>query len=315
MGGLGIVVNPYAGGNHRHAQRVARLTDLVGTAGWVREPRAFDELAGVVREYRDRGVDVLAVCGGDGSFFRVLSAAGAVYGGEGFPRFLPLRAGSMNTIANGLGCPRWSPERMVTAVVAMRERGGRPPVQSRLLLRVNGTHLGFMSGAGVIVGFLQAYYEAGRPGRLGAALVLGRLAASALTGGPFVARVLRRVEASVDSDGVRVPFETFSVLYASTIADIGLGFRPTYRAGERPDRFHLLAGPVTAKELLRVLGRIRRGVPTGSPHLADRLAQRVRIEFARPEPYMVDGDVLESTERLSIEAGPTIEIVTGVDVA
>ena len=52
--------------------------------------------------------------------------------------------------------------------------------------------------------------------------------------------------AELRCDGVRVPFATYTVIYASTIEDIGLGFRPTYRARERPGHFHVFAGPIGA---------------------------------------------------------------------
>jgi len=310
VSGFGIVVNPQAGGNRRVADRTERLATLVGNDGVVREADRLEQLVEGAREFRDRGIDILGLCGGDGSFFRALSAVAEVYGPDPLPVFLPLRAGTMNTVARGVGAPRGRPERVVERLVGQRRRGEALPTSARQLLRVNGTLLGFMVGAGVIVGFLQAYYGGRVQGPVGAAQLLAKLAMSALNGGRFVKAVFDWVDADVRCDGDRVPFGRFSVIYASTIKDIGLGFRPTYRASDELGRFHLLAGPLGAVETVRCLPRIHRGLPTESSRLYDRVARRVVVEFRQPKPYMIDGDVMNPVSGFGIEAGPVLQVVT-----
>jgi diacylglycerol kinase family enzyme len=265
----------------------------------------------VAVEMRRRRVELLAVCGGDGSFFRTLSALAEVYGRAPLPMFLPLRGGSMNTIARGLGCRRATPEAALEAVLRACAEGEKLDVIERALIRVNGRYVGFMSGAGTVVGFLQAYYDGPRKGPLGAARLMGRLAWAAAFRTALIPRVFRWVRARARCDGGEVPFAEFSFFYASNVAEIGIGFRPTYRAGERTDSFHFLAGPLTARDFLRSLGRIYRGLPTGLPNMYDALARRVEIEFEEPQPFMVDGDILDPERRLALEAGPVLRIVRG----
>jgi len=308
---IGVVINRRASGNSGARARAQDLAEILGAKGWVAIPGSFGELSEVIGEFREREIGVLAACGGDGTFFRTLTAMLQVYDGAPRPVFLPLRAGAMNTIARGVGCPAWKPERMLASVVnAGREQSLE--LTSRALLCVNNESFGFMAGAGTIVSFLQAYYQAPRQGPWGALSLLARLAASAIAGGAEARRVLRWLDAEVTCDGTRVPFATYSVIYAGTIADIGLGFRPAYRAAESLDHFHCLAGPIQARELIRRLGRIRRGVATGSPQLYDGIAQRLTVEFRTAEPYMIDGDVLEPVRRLTIEVGPELRIIRRV---
>src|SRR5262245_52835020 len=122
---VGVIINPHAGGNRRLRDRVRRLTAIVGGAGWVRETGSFELLDAVAAEFRDRGVSVVAVCGGDGSFSRVLTTLLRTYDQQPLPLLLPLRGGTMNTIARGVGAPRTTAERAVQNVVA-RLRAGRP---------------------------------------------------------------------------------------------------------------------------------------------------------------------------------------------
>src|SRR5262249_62264653 len=115
-------------------------------------------MAAVAREFRHERIDILAVCGGDGSFFRTLTAIVRAYAGDPLPHFLPLRAGSMNTIARSVGCRRGSPERVLADTV-VDYRAGRPfETTERHLMVVNQQDLGFMVGAGAIVSFLRVYY-------------------------------------------------------------------------------------------------------------------------------------------------------------
>jgi diacylglycerol kinase family enzyme len=312
VAGIGVVINPAAGGNRQTADRLDRLARVVGSAGWVRETRSLEHLPEVAEECRQSEVDLLAVCGGDGTYTRTLSALHEVYAGHPLPTFLPLRAGTMNTVARSIGAPRWQPERMLAQIVAEYRQG--QPLQSmeHQLLRVNDRSLGFMVGAGVVVGFLEEYYQTSRTGPVGASALLARLIASVLTGGPLVARVFRWIDASMTCDDVAVPFQRFSVLYASSIEDIGLGFRPTYRAREQRGRFHLFAGPLDARELVNNLGKIRRGMPTGSPKVHDATTQRLQVRFGQPTSYMIDGEIMPETTELVVETGPILRIVTEV---
>ena len=94
---IAVVVNPSAGRNRRTAARVDRLADVLGGQGWVRETHSLEQLADVARECQVRQVELLGVCGGDGTLARTLTALVRAYGSDALPCILPLRAGTMNT--------------------------------------------------------------------------------------------------------------------------------------------------------------------------------------------------------------------------
>jgi diacylglycerol kinase family enzyme len=309
VAGIGVVINPSAGGNRQTTDRLDRLARVVGSTGWVRETQSLEHLPEIARACRQSEVDILAVCGGDGTYTRTLSALHQVYVDRPLPTFLPLRAGTMNTVARAVGSPAWQPERMLAQIVAEYRQGQPLASMEHQLLCINGKFLGFMVGAGVIVGFLEEYYGSDRTGPVGAAALLARLIASVLTGGSLVTKVFQWADASITCDGVPAPFQRFSVLYASSIEDIGLGFRPTYRARERQGQFHLFAGPLDARELVNNLGKIRRGVPTGSPKVHDVTTKCLRARFDQPTAYMVDGEIMPATTELVVETGPVLRVV------
>ena len=94
------------------------------------------------------------------------------------------------------------------------------------------------------------------------------------------------------------------LIVAGTIANAGLGFKPTYRGNAVPGRLHLVATGLGPAELARnavrcLLGRRLKG----RPHY-DLLAAEVRIRFARPQTYTFDGDLFrEHRRRLRFDLG------------
>lgn len=309
MPGIGVVLNPHARANRRSRDRAQLFADAIGNDGVVRQTNSLEEMEELARELHERGIDILAVCGGDGSFFRALSAMVRAYGSDPLPQFLPLRAGSMNTIARSVGCRHGSPERVLVHTVA-DYRAGRPfEVTERHLIQVNGEHFGFMVGAGVVANFLQVYTASGTAGPRTAAKLFWRLVVSSLVHSPLSRSLLQPLEADIDCDDERVPHRRFTFIYASSIIDIGLGFKATYLATRKRGFFHLLAGPILPRHVLPRLWRLWHGLPLELDELYDNLARHVRVEFSRPSHYMIDGDVLGIVPRLDVVTGPRLTII------
>lgn len=309
MGGFGVVVNPHAGRNRDERDRAEDLRRLVGDRGSVWETQDFGEIEDAARGFRAAAIEVLAICGGDGSFFRTLSAMVRVYDGAPLPRFLPLRAGSMNTIARGVGCRRGSPEAVLAAVLDDHDAGCPFDLAEYDLLCVNRRHHGFITGAGLIVNFLQAYYERPQRGPLAAATLLARLSVGGLLRSQEVRRLFETTRASIVCDGRELGTSDLRVIFGSTVAEIGLGFRLAYKAGSCPGTFHFLAGSPAPLEVLFRLPAVRRGRGLDLPGWHDLLARRVVLELERPTAYMVDGDILEKVTRLELGTGPRLSII------
>jgi diacylglycerol kinase (ATP) len=310
MSSIGVVVNPQAGRNRHVGDRAARLGHLVGPQGWVRETASLEQLADAAAECRERDVDVIGVCGGDGTLARTITALVREYGPDSsLPPILPLRAGTMNTVARAMGCSSWRPERMLAEIVGEQRRGEPLPLTEHQLICVNGRHYGFMVGTGVPVEFLRVYYDQPQRGARGAVKTLIELTSSALVGGRTIRRVFRPAPAELLADGRPGPFDAYTVVYASTIEDIGLGFRPTYRARERAGRFHVFAASIGALAFITKLPAIRLARPTHSRHVHDVLASDLRVEFRDPTFYMIDGDIMEPTTQLDVRLGPVVRVI------
>lgn len=311
MGGIGVVVNPHAGRRRRRQNRAARLAGIVGKDGLVRETQTPEDVAGVAREFLEREIDILAIFGGDGSVFRSLSAFVPVYEGRELPPILPLRAGTINFVAASIGCRRGDPEKVLAHVVRDYRQGGTHDVTERDLLCVNGTQYGFAFGCGAVVNFLRAYYGTYGGGRLAAVSLLSKVVLSSMTDASYARSIVQPVEADIFCDEERVPFRVFTVVLGATVTQVALGFKPTYLGSRKRGYLHLVAGPVGAREFMRNIVRFYRGFPTGEDRLYDNLARRVIVRFARPEAYMLDGDVLAPVGELEVHTGPRVTMIRG----
>jgi diacylglycerol kinase family enzyme len=310
--GIGVIVNPHARGNVNGGdERAQQLADVLGSDGVVRVTESLPAIQEVAREFRGRDTEILAICGGDGSYHCTLTGFRGVYGDAPLPLLLPLRAGTINYVAKATGGRRGRPEQVLARVVRDYRHGRTYETTERDLLRVNGTEYGFVLSFGTAVNYLRAYYAMEKQGPLQAARLLTRLIVSALAGTHISRAVFQAIAADVECDGLPVPFRQFTFFFAATVDRIALGFRPTYLATRKPGYFHVVGGPIPASRLIRRALRVYRGFPTGEPTLYDNLGRRLTIRFFRPEHYMLDGDILAPADRLEVDVPCRVTFIRG----
>ncbi|MBU6282699.1 hypothetical protein KGQ64_10695 [bacterium] len=311
MGGIAVILNPHAGGNVDASARAGKLRRIVGDQGEVFETRDLGELSTSIERALDARPEILALCGGDGSYFRAFTAIEQQVGDGPWPEILPLPAGTINNLAHAVQSMASSPERLLSRVVFDHARGIAHAKAEVDLFRVGPSDVGYIFGAGMIVNFLRAYYATEQPSPASAARLIARLIGSAAVRGPLQAKIFQPFEADVVCDGERVPHRSYRMLIASSVRAIGLGFEPFYLAGRHPGHFHVLGGPARAMRLIRRLPRFRKGFPANDPQLYDNLAGEMQVEFARPSWYTVNGDLLGPVRRIELRRLRRITVVRG----
>ena len=227
------------------------------------------------------------------------------YGLERLSAFAILRGGIVNTIAGNLAI-HGRPDELLGRVVAAARNGGVPTV-AQDLIEVNGLY-GFLFASLMGARFLEAYYGGLAPGLISATVLTARTVVSSFIQGRTARWLFSPVAVTLTVDGVALPSEAYRLLVASTVPDVGMGFRVPWQAGREPGRFHLVASGLSTTAMAMQLHRVFRGRPLlGAPHL-DRLATRAHIRFDAPQSYTLDGDLFRATE-VSIATGPRIAIV------
>ncbi|MEM1034656.1 MAG: diacylglycerol kinase family protein [Myxococcota bacterium] len=310
---VGLVVNPRAGSHRRDPELASRLRQQLGADGLVRTPETLSDLAGVAEEFRAREVAVVAIAGGDGTNHVAITHLIRAYLDTPLPSVALMRNGTMNTVANSLGIPRQSPERLLARYLRRLRRRVSIPLRyvETSVLQV-GDHYGFIFGTGAIYGFIAEYNQRNPRGAAWAAEVLTRTIGSALVGGARVQRVAQRWRGRVSfPDGAAFPERDYFTVGASTCRQIGLGFKPFYRSAETRDQFHLLGIHCSVPAFIRSLPDVWRGRSIGGDKTYERLTAEATLVGTdeAPIPYTLDGDVYTHDGPLTVKSGPRLRIL------
>jgi diacylglycerol kinase family enzyme len=231
------------------------------------------------REAMAAGADVVFVWGGDGTVQRCIDA---LAGKGAVIAILP--AGTANLLATNLEIPL-----NLDGAVEVGLRGERRALDTGT---VNGEHFAVMAGAG-----LDALMIKDADG--GMKDQLGRMAyiwtgAKNLSADPMMA--------VVEVEGRRFFKGLVSCVLIGNVSKVLGGVAPF--AGARPDDGLLEMGVVTAKsrvQWLRTLGRVAMGRGEKSPFVEVTRGTSMKVRFAQPFAYELDGGPRAATKKLRIK--------------
>lgn len=308
---IGIVLNPRSRYMRKHPGVLGRLRDQLGARGVIAESKSLDGVRETAADFKARGIDVVGVCGGDGTAGITIAGFADVYGTDKLPAFALLRGGTMNTVSNALGLPRGTPLSNLQRLMRKTSNGARPTTVARSTLKADG-RIGFLFGTGVFAGFLSAYYQKGKddPSALTAFQTIAHAALSALVQGPYVQKMAAPVTCRVEVDGEVWPERDYLAVTAGTVVEVGLGFRAFHLADRYRGAFHLLAITGTTSEVVRDLPRAWLGLSLSEHNAKNVAARRVVITTPQNEvEFMVDGDLNTCRGPLVVETGPTVDII------
>jgi diacylglycerol kinase (ATP) len=321
--GIGVIYNPHSGGHRRDPRAGLRLAPVLGAHGTVREVSSIDALYRAAEEFRKLDIDVLGISGGDGTSGLTVGAFLDVYSGQPLPAIALLRGGTANAIADSVGVKHGDPERLLGRVASAYLRGELCELQRPVMrIRADGarrsdglpagaTRCGFLFGTGVVCGYLREYYASGEPDAKVAAATLLRAIGSSVIRGPMIRRMAEPYHGSVElDDGSEWPERDYLAIGAGTVEQIGLGFRPFYRALARTDGFHILGVHTGPLGFIQQLDRIWRGTAMRPGHAYEGVVRCAKLHSRqRPLVYMVDGDLYQCDGGLEVMLGPVVRIV------
>lgn len=302
---LGVVINPRARCCRQNPNFEAQVKYTLGDLGpmVVAWDQAYVE--STLRDWAARGINLVAIVGGDGTNLYSLTAIIRAYGETATPRIAFLGGGTNDITKRGFGFDG-APLELLERLIGFARATNALKTIAADILRINDLYA-FFFGAGLVARFYQLYYESGAPSRLRAAQIAGLFIGSIALGLPRGKEFLTPVPCSVTLDGDRFP-GPHRVFLAAKMDRVAFGLRPTYRAREQLGRFHVLLANEPASTYAVQIPRLFQGRAfTGEKHI-DRLASRMEIEFESDAPYMVDGELLKG-RNVTVASGPILNIV------
>lgn len=308
---LGVLYNPGSGANRRSPGRLQAVRDAQPELAWceVAQPSA---LAAGLSALARRGVDVLAISGGDGT---VQAALSVLYGGRSPfqrpPALAVLRSGTTNMTAGDVGVPG-PPARALARLLDAVARGVPLGAVARPVLRVDAGPgqapvCGMYLGAAAIVQGVEycthRLHRVGLRGQIGPGLTLARFAWAMARGDRAIASPAR-VEVALDG---AAPWALDAwIVQVTTLERLFLGLRPFWDTAAAP--LHFTCVRAQPRAWLRSLPGLLRGHPgsrlTPGNGYESRNVDTLALALAPDGRYIVDGEVFTSA------AGRALRIAT-----
>lgn len=305
----GVIVNARARRARKDRSLRERLTRWVPSE-YVHFTESADDVVRALVRLRELDVEHLLLVGGDGTVGGTLTPLVRVWKGESLPRVTLAKGGTVNTISHALGARLGAESTLqrlldekrpvldsVRPLVWVEPEGGEPRAG---LIFVNG----------VAARWLELYYEGDDLGPRAAAALVARIVRSALFGTRLARELFEARRVALVVDGEHLEVERFTVMGAASVADIGLGFRPFYSAGDDPERIHFLYTDAGAARVCLELPALRLGLRGPMTCLSHFSPRAVELRFAAPEPWSVDADLYPPASVLRVSAGPAVHFVS-----
>jgi diacylglycerol kinase (ATP) len=255
----------------------------------------------------ERRMGRVVFCGGDGTLMAGVTALERAFGANRLPELLLAPAGTVATVARN-----WGQRRGALETVRAALDGSIGPAIERPTLRVSETggpsRIGFTFGTGLVARFFDRYYASGAGGLPAAARIVARVFAGSFSADAYSRSVLDPIACTLRVDGVERAPPAYSLIVASVLRDVGLHLLVTYRGGEDPERPHLVAAPLSPRQLGPQAPRVLFGRPLRGKGCFDGLVGDFSVRFTEDAgPYVLDGDVFHARE-VAVRAGPRIEL-------
>jgi diacylglycerol kinase (ATP) len=273
----------------------------------VHETRDLDDLERAAADISTRGTEAVVLAGGDGSCMAGVSALVRAFAGTPLPAFALAPAGTVGTIARNIDARHRNAETVIRDACRGTTRKVLWPT-----LRVDDAearrYVGFIFGCGLVQRFFEVY-DASPRGVGAAASIAARVFVGSLIDSKLARQVLDPVACRVTVDGHMQPATSYSLVVASVVRDVGIGFRVTYRAGEENERFHVVASGLPPKSLGFQVPRVLAGRPLQGEPRIDTLASSLRVDFAGDDgAYVLDGELVQA-RWVNVIAGPVLKLL------
>lgn len=290
-GSVALLVNPTTTTGPRDIAVLHEIAKRLGAVDLAMTHRDDPGGATLIERWYRRGVRAIAVLGGDGTLCSVLTAVHRAGRTNDFD-FVLLDGGSLGFAAKMVGArDAW---RRVLGSDSCSEPIHYAAAPLPTLSTDSG--LGFVVGAGAVASVSRDFQRPRRTRTAVLGYAVARIA-GALCGGSSLS-LLDGYRGALAYDGDRVPGDRWLGVFVTSLWQVGRGPRPTLRFD------HLQSLALRVGSGASALPRLR-DVIAGRWTTEARTAREIRLESTRPFDVLVDGEIQEVKQSLTVYRGPT----------
>ncbi len=305
---IGLVFNPGSFRNARNRDLAGEIVAAfreMGETVLIGDP---DVLTTTLTKWRQEGLDLLVISGGDGTVQRLVDEMLRIWEGDIPPRLLLLHGGTAGVVARETE----SVEPVIALSIlqeAYLEKRPLPTGKLRTLKVGDRTTLSF--GLGAFRNVSAEYITYGGQVALSHLYLGARLAGSYMAGGSFARRAFEPCPWTISIDELEYDSDHFVGLYASALRRLPV-FKPLQEMECPEDGFKVLGiETLDRRAVAKVIRPLLQRSSEGYPEQV-MLCGTLRLEVTAGEgkiPYMADGEYYSETGSLVVTAGPPVEVV------
>jgi diacylglycerol kinase family enzyme len=306
---IGIITNPHSKLNKRNPQIINRLRSLTGSHCDLHITESLAHLDHVAQALYRKKLEVLAICGGDGTISRTITALIKSFGSKHpLPKLAVLKGGTINLVASQLQ-QKSSFRGNVNRLIQLSKKQNPCLAKSIKTIEIDG-NFGFLYADGSHVSLLEEFYR-NKTGLAGASWIAVKLVGSFLSQGQYIDRLItpKTVQIASPNEPQVIQLESLGNLIG-TISKLPLGFPLMPFARENPDHFQFTAITSPREKLLWQLPSImlkhKKGSSVGKHTLT---TNEMSISADSPFSYTIDGEIYKSNGYLEIKTGPSLDFV------
>ena len=323
-----VVANPHSGHGQGHDETKRIIIEMLQQAfpdsevagGDVRifltqDFRELDEAREQIRTHRP---NFLVIIGGDGTVQMTLGKDEALLhyltAGEQPPQVVIIDLGTFNTIGKTLGIRPRHPVKAVETFIEKVRCGEPLDTVHRHILSVNGK-FAMIVGFGLVARFIDAYNQKPKRGIKRALItVLWALWIQFARHWPrskrrSLAHPFKVAWTFKSQDQVVSKGEGWATaMITSSLEQVGMGIRVTYRALERVKHFHMVLSNLGFWRTAFALRHMLSARPLKGD-VQDEVVTDAHFRFKEPMAFMLDGEMQPAVNEIVIRRGPRITFI------
>ena len=302
---IGIISNPYSRAFQKNPHINTRLKQILKNDGHLHVTKDIQELKDVCQEFKDRHIDLIGLCGGDGSISLCLTELHKAYRGLKLPKIFILGGGTINILARNLNrsnCPQKNLARLLKNLKRRQEK-------HKIIkgLEIEG-RLGFLYADGLAPCFLKEFYKK-KKSHLSAFLFLFEVFFDGLFFGGLTHIFLKifkvqNLKISYLYNNQKKALEgNYPLLLASTLQKMPYGLKVFKKTKNLKDSARFIAYSGSKFTILRDFLKVF--VSSNLNNARDDNFESITITSKFPYDYTLDGEIYRAQSlSLDIKTGP-----------
>lgn len=316
---IGLISNPHSGANRKH---LSRLRAIVAKHPAIlhRITPSSEEIPGVLQEFNQQSINILAINGGDGTTAEVFTQLLRKHSPQSLPLFMLLPGGTTNMNVGDVGI-RGNLLKAVNKLCSwLQQNRQATEIRQRPIIKVVPGNqalpvYGMFMGAGAIIQGIEYCHEKihsrGVGNEIGPGLAMARTVWGILRRDP---RFIQPVHARITLDNSSDSFEQSTLLLlVSSLERLFLGMRPWW--GSEKGALHCTLIREDAVRFVRTLPSLLRGRPPryATPAAGYRSHNINSLSLQMNGILTLDGEMYridENTGPASISDGGVVEFIS-----